>query len=103
MPGLLEGAGDIDLERAEPSGERLQLRRVELLRGKAQDAVFAERPQHGGEVAGPERLRQIDSLDRRSKRLAGRCYFQHRATSPNKAVIASKAKQSPSGCAMPGG
>src|ERR1700730_15389874 len=79
MARLLEGAGDIDLERAEPSGERLQLRRVELLCRKAQDAVFAERPQHGGEVARPERLRQIDPLDRRSKHFAGRYYLHHRS------------------------
>ena len=81
MARLLKGAGDVDLERAELAGERLQLRRVEPLRRKTQHAVFAECPQDFAEVARRERLCQIDALDRCAERLAGGCYFQHSTTS----------------------
>src|SRR5436305_1910110 len=63
MLRLLIGPRDIDLERAEARGKRLQLRRVELLLRKAQHAVAAERRQDFGELRLIERPRQIEALD----------------------------------------
>ena len=80
MAGLLEGAGHIDLKRAEARRERLQLRPVELLRRKAQHLVVPERAQNLREIAHRERPRQIDALDRRAQCLAGWNY-SHRTFS----------------------
>src|SRR5207248_7788039 len=82
MPRLLIGAGDVDLERAEPLGKRLQPRRVEVLSWKAQHAVAPERCQDFGELRLVERPRQIEALDRGSERFAGWYYLHHSSPEP---------------------
>src|SRR5206468_6025226 len=91
MARLLIGAGDVDLERAEPRRKRLQLRRIELLRRKAQHAVTPERFQYSVELASGQRLRQIDALNRGAEDFAGRNDFHQRCLST---AVSLRAKRS---------
>jgi hypothetical protein len=63
MRRVLEGVRDVDLERAEAAGKRLERGGIEMLAGEAQDAVAAERRQQHAEFRIAERLRQVHAVD----------------------------------------